>query len=62
MQDSRWQMLTGEPDGPPTKSAPRSSTFRGYASAIAVLAGIWRARRDGAGATHVSPSRRRFTS
>ena len=45
-----WQMLTGEPDGPPTKSGLSLVDLSGgYASAIAVLAGIWRARRDGVG-------------
>jgi len=45
-----WQMLTGDPDGPPTKSGLSLVDLSGgYASAIAVLAGIWRARRDGVG-------------
>ncbi len=45
-----WQMLTGEPGGPPTKSGLSLVDLSGgYASAIALLAGIWRARRDGAG-------------
>jgi crotonobetainyl-CoA:carnitine CoA-transferase CaiB-like acyl-CoA transferase len=45
-----WQTLTGEPDGPPTKSGLSLVDLSGgYASAIAVLAGIWRARRDGVG-------------
>jgi crotonobetainyl-CoA:carnitine CoA-transferase CaiB-like acyl-CoA transferase len=45
-----WQMLTGEPDGPPTKSGLSLVDLSGgYASAIALLAGIWRARRDGIG-------------
>jgi crotonobetainyl-CoA:carnitine CoA-transferase CaiB-like acyl-CoA transferase len=45
-----WQMLTGEPDGPPTKSGLSLVDLSGgYASAIALLAGIWRARRDGVG-------------
>ena len=45
-----WQMLTGEPGGPPTKSGLSLVDLSGgYASAIAVLAGIWRARRDGVG-------------
>ena len=45
-----WQSLTGEPDGPPTKSGLSLVDLSGgYASAIAVLAGIWRARRDGVG-------------
>ncbi|HUG66065.1 MAG TPA: CoA transferase [Gaiellaceae bacterium] len=45
-----WQSLTGDPDGPPTKSGLSLVDLSGgYASAIAMLAGIWRARRDGRG-------------
>jgi crotonobetainyl-CoA:carnitine CoA-transferase CaiB-like acyl-CoA transferase len=45
-----WQMLTGEPDGPPTKSGlSLVDLSAGYASAIALLAGLWRARREGVG-------------
>ena len=45
-----WQMLTGEPDGPPTKSGLSLVDLSGgYASAVALLAGLWRARRDGVG-------------
>ena len=45
-----WQSLTGDPDGPPTKSGLSLVDLSGgYASAIAILAGIWRARRDGRG-------------
>jgi crotonobetainyl-CoA:carnitine CoA-transferase CaiB-like acyl-CoA transferase len=45
-----WQTLTGDPDGPPTKSGLSLVDLSGgYASAIALLAGIWRARRDGVG-------------
>jgi crotonobetainyl-CoA:carnitine CoA-transferase CaiB-like acyl-CoA transferase len=45
-----WQMLTGDPDGPPTKSGLSLVDLSGgYASAIALLAGLWRARRDGIG-------------
>jgi crotonobetainyl-CoA:carnitine CoA-transferase CaiB-like acyl-CoA transferase len=45
-----WQTLTGDPDGPPTKSGLSLVDLSGgYASAIAMLAGIWRARRDGVG-------------
>ena len=45
-----WQSLTGEPGGPPTKSGLSLVDLSGgYASAIAMLAGIWRARRDGVG-------------
>jgi crotonobetainyl-CoA:carnitine CoA-transferase CaiB-like acyl-CoA transferase len=45
-----WQSLTGDPGGPPTKSGLSLVDLSGgYASAIAMLAGIWRARRDGVG-------------
>src|SRR5207244_54437 len=45
-----WLSLTGDPDGPPTKSGLSLVDLSGgYASAIAVLAGLWRARRDGIG-------------
>ncbi len=45
-----WMSLTGDPDGPPTKSGlSLVDLSSGYASAIAVLAGLWRARRDGVG-------------
>jgi crotonobetainyl-CoA:carnitine CoA-transferase CaiB-like acyl-CoA transferase len=45
-----WQSLTGEPDGPPTKSGLSLVDLSGgYASAIALLAALWRARRDGVG-------------
>ena len=45
-----WMSLTGEPDGPPTKSGlSLVDLSAGYVSAIAVLAGVWRARRDGFG-------------
>ncbi len=45
-----WQILTGEPDGPPTKSGLSLVDLSGgYASTIALLAGLWRARRDGVG-------------
>lgn len=45
-----WQSLTGDPAGPPTKSGISLVDLSGgYASAIALLAGIWRARRDGVG-------------
>jgi crotonobetainyl-CoA:carnitine CoA-transferase CaiB-like acyl-CoA transferase len=46
-----WQSLTGEPDGPPTKSALSLVDFSGgYVAALAILAAVWRARRDGVGA------------
>ena len=45
-----WQSLTGDPDGPPTKSGLSLVDLSGgYASTIALLAGLWRARRDGVG-------------
>ena len=45
-----WMSLTGEPGGPPTKSGLSLVDLSGgYASAIALLSGIWRARRDGVG-------------
>ena len=45
-----WMSLTGAPDGPPTKSGLSLVDLSGgYASAIAVLAGLWRARREGVG-------------
>ncbi len=45
-----WMSLTGEPDGAPTKSGLSLVDLSGgYVSAIAVLAGLWRARRDGVG-------------
>ena len=45
-----WMSLTGDPDGPPTKSGLSLVDLSGgYGSAIAVLAGLWRARRDGVG-------------
>jgi crotonobetainyl-CoA:carnitine CoA-transferase CaiB-like acyl-CoA transferase len=45
-----WMSLTGEPDGPPTKSGLSLVDLSGgYVSAIALLAGLWRARREGVG-------------
>jgi crotonobetainyl-CoA:carnitine CoA-transferase CaiB-like acyl-CoA transferase len=45
-----WMSLTGDPEGPPTKSGLSLVDLSGgYVSTIAVLAGVWRARRDGAG-------------
>jgi crotonobetainyl-CoA:carnitine CoA-transferase CaiB-like acyl-CoA transferase len=45
-----WMSLTGEPDGPPTKSGLSLVDLSGgYVSALALLAGVWRARRDGVG-------------
>jgi crotonobetainyl-CoA:carnitine CoA-transferase CaiB-like acyl-CoA transferase len=45
-----WMSLTGEPDAPPTKSGLSLVDLSGgYVAAIALLAGLWRARRDGVG-------------
>jgi crotonobetainyl-CoA:carnitine CoA-transferase CaiB-like acyl-CoA transferase len=45
-----WMSLTGEPDGPPTKSGLSLVDLSGgYASALALMAGLWQARRDGVG-------------
>jgi crotonobetainyl-CoA:carnitine CoA-transferase CaiB-like acyl-CoA transferase len=45
-----WMSLTGDPDGPPTKSGLSLVDLSGgYVSAIALLCGLWRARRDGVG-------------
>ncbi len=45
-----WMTLTGEPQGPPTKSGLSLVDLSGgYVSAIAVLAGLARAQRDGVG-------------
>jgi crotonobetainyl-CoA:carnitine CoA-transferase CaiB-like acyl-CoA transferase len=45
-----WMSLTGEPDGPPTKSGlSLVDLSAGYVAAIAILAGLWQARRDGVG-------------
>jgi crotonobetainyl-CoA:carnitine CoA-transferase CaiB-like acyl-CoA transferase len=46
-----WQSLTGEPDGPPIRSAlPLVDYSAGYVAALAIVAAVWRARRDGVGA------------
>lgn len=46
-----WMSLTGEPDGPPTKSGLSLVDFSaGYVLAASTLAGIHKARRDGVGA------------
>ena len=46
-----WQSVTGDPDGPPTKSGLSLVDFcGGYVAAIAMVSGVWRARRDGVGA------------
>jgi crotonobetainyl-CoA:carnitine CoA-transferase CaiB-like acyl-CoA transferase len=45
-----WMTITGEPDAPPTKTGPSLVDFSaGYAAAVALLGGLWRARRDGVG-------------
>jgi crotonobetainyl-CoA:carnitine CoA-transferase CaiB-like acyl-CoA transferase len=45
-----WMSLTGAPDEPPTKSGLSLVDLSGgYVSVIALLAGLWRARRDGVG-------------
>ncbi|HET8607969.1 MAG TPA: CoA transferase [Gaiellaceae bacterium] len=45
-----WMAITGEPDGPPTRSGLSLVDLSGgYVSALALLAGVHRARRDGVG-------------
>jgi crotonobetainyl-CoA:carnitine CoA-transferase CaiB-like acyl-CoA transferase len=45
-----WMSLTGDPAGPPTKSGlSLVDLSAGVVSALALLAGVWRARRDGFG-------------
>jgi crotonobetainyl-CoA:carnitine CoA-transferase CaiB-like acyl-CoA transferase len=45
-----WMSLTGQPDGPPTKSGLSLVDLSGgYVAAIALLGGVWRARREGVG-------------
>ena len=45
-----WMTLTGEPGGPPTKTGLSLVDLSGdYVAAIALLSGLWRARRDGVG-------------
>jgi crotonobetainyl-CoA:carnitine CoA-transferase CaiB-like acyl-CoA transferase len=45
-----WMALTGGPDEPPTKSGLSLVDFcTGYVAAIALLGGVWQARRDGVG-------------
>jgi crotonobetainyl-CoA:carnitine CoA-transferase CaiB-like acyl-CoA transferase len=45
-----WMQLTGEPDGPPTKSGLSLVDLSGgYVAALAIMAGLWRARREGVG-------------
>jgi crotonobetainyl-CoA:carnitine CoA-transferase CaiB-like acyl-CoA transferase len=46
-----WMELTGEPDGPPTKSGLSLVDYSGgLVAAISILAGLHAARRDGVGA------------
>jgi crotonobetainyl-CoA:carnitine CoA-transferase CaiB-like acyl-CoA transferase len=45
-----WMSLTGDPDGPPTKSGLSLVDYSGgFVAAIALLAGLHAARRDGRG-------------
>lgn len=45
-----WMSLTGEPEAPPTKSGLSLVDLSGgYVAALAVMAGLWRAQRDGIG-------------
>jgi crotonobetainyl-CoA:carnitine CoA-transferase CaiB-like acyl-CoA transferase len=45
-----WMQLTGGPEQPPTKSGLSLVDFcGGYVAAIAAIAGVWQARRDGRG-------------
>ncbi|GIH02395.1 CoA transferase [Rhizocola hellebori] len=45
-----WMELTGEPDGPPTKSGLSMVDYSGgFVAAISLLAGVHAARRDGVG-------------
>jgi crotonobetainyl-CoA:carnitine CoA-transferase CaiB-like acyl-CoA transferase len=45
-----WMSPTGEPAGPPTKSGLSLVDLSGgYVAAIAIMAGLWRARREGVG-------------
>jgi crotonobetainyl-CoA:carnitine CoA-transferase CaiB-like acyl-CoA transferase len=45
-----WMSVTGEPDGPPAKSGLSVVDFSGgYVAALALMAGIHAARRDGKG-------------
>jgi len=45
-----WMSVTGGPEEPPTKSGLSLVDFAGgYVAAIAVIAGVWQARRDGKG-------------
>ncbi len=45
-----WMSLAGDPDGPPMKTGLSLVDLSGgYIAAIAVLAGLWKARREGVG-------------
>jgi crotonobetainyl-CoA:carnitine CoA-transferase CaiB-like acyl-CoA transferase len=45
-----WMALTGEPEGPPTKSGLSLVDLSGgYVAALGMLSALWRARRDGEG-------------
>lgn len=45
-----WMSVTGEPDGPPTKSGLSLVDFGGgLAAAGSIMAGLWAAKRDGRG-------------
>jgi crotonobetainyl-CoA:carnitine CoA-transferase CaiB-like acyl-CoA transferase len=45
-----WMSLTGDPDGPPTKSGlSLVDMSTGYAAALGMMCALWRARRDGVG-------------
>jgi crotonobetainyl-CoA:carnitine CoA-transferase CaiB-like acyl-CoA transferase len=45
-----WMSLTGEPDGPPVKTGlSLVDMATGYAAALALMSGLWGARRDGVG-------------
>jgi crotonobetainyl-CoA:carnitine CoA-transferase CaiB-like acyl-CoA transferase len=45
-----WMDITGEPDGPPTKSGLSIVDFStGYVAALAFVSGLWAAKRDGVG-------------
>ncbi|MDA0158995.1 CoA transferase [Solirubrobacter ginsenosidimutans] len=45
-----WMHITGDPDGPPTRSGLSLVDFSGgYVAALATLAAVHRARRDGVG-------------
>ena len=45
-----WMSVTGDPGGKPTKTGPSLVDYcGGYVAGIALLAGVWKARRDGIG-------------